>query len=391
MDFAFTEREEAFREEVRQFLSEELPPGWIGYTNPALAGPDLGDDESWEFSRVMARKLGERGWLALAWPTEYGGQARSHIEHAIFCEEMTYNRAPGVDQIGVLMLGPTLIVCGTDEQKSTHLRAIARGETWWCEGFSEPEAGSDLASVRIRAVEKDDAFYIDGQKVWTSLANRAEWCALLTRTDPEAPKHKGLSFFVVDMKSPGVTVGPLEDAADGRDLNEVFFDNVRVPKGNLVGEKNRGWEVAMTLLSFERSGVEWIGSARRLIDDLVGYARTVEGVSPLMRHRLADMATEVELSRLMAYRVAWMQDRGLLPEFESSVVKVFSTEVLQRVANTGMQLIGPYGQIKRKTKWAPLEGLINYYYICTRGPTIAGGTSEVQRNVIALRGLGLPR
>ena len=397
MNFWLTEEQEAFRKEIRQFLKAELPSDWSGVTGPTMVEFELDRDDVWEVHKTMACKLGEKGWLALSWPAEYGGQAKSHIEHAIFSEEMAYHRSPGINTIGVEMVAPTLIVCGTEGQKEKHLRPLARGETFWCEGFSEPEAGSDLGSVRTRAVEKEDAFYIDGQKVWTTLSQRSGWCALLARTDPEAPKHRGISFFLVDLKSPGVTINPMEDASDGSELTEVFFDNVRVPKENLVGERNQGWGVAMTLLSFERSGAGWIGTLRRLLDDIAGYFREIVNPSEptsksrLIRHRLAEMAIQVEISRLLSYRIAWMQDKGLNPESDAALMKVYSTETMQELANIGTQLLGLYGQLGRDLKWAPLKGVIEHCYVCTIGPKIAGGTSEVQRNVIALRGLGLPR
>ena len=397
MNFQLTAAQEAFREEVRQFLEQELPSDWGGVTGPTMLEFELEKDDVWEVYQSMARKLGEKGWIALSWPKEYGGQARSHIEHAVFVEEMAYYRAPGINQIGVEMVAPTIIACGTDDQKKRHIPPIAKGETFWCEGFSEPGAGSDLAAVRTLAEEREDAFYLNGQKVWTTLSQRSNRCGLLARTDPEAPRHKGISFFLVDMKSPGVEVNPLEDAGNGQELTEVFLDNVRVPKEDLLGEKNDGWNVAMILLSFERSGAGWIGTSRRLLDDLLVYAREEMGnggsamTNQLIRHRLAEMAIEVEISRILSYRVAWMQDRGLNPEAAASLVKVFGTEMMQVLANVGMQMIGLYGQLGRDSTWTRLKGNIGHFYICTIGPKIAGGTSEVQRNVIALRGLGLPR
>ncbi|MCP4647853.1 MAG: acyl-CoA dehydrogenase, partial [bacterium] len=316
---------------------------------------------------------------------------------AIFFEEMAYYRAPGVNAIGVVMVGPTLIVCGTEEQKKQHVAKIANAESFWCEGFSEPEAGSDLASLKTRAEEKDDCYIINGQKVWTSLSSRADWCAVLARTDPELPRHKGVSFFLVDMKTPGVEAVPMEDAANGHELSEVFFDNVKVPKENMVGEKNGGWKVAMTLLSFERSGSGFIGTARRLLDDLTKYANEVMAGRPLtvqdhlIRHRLANSATKVEIARLLSYRVAWMQEQGLIPEAEAGMSKVYVTDAMLELANIGLQMQGPYVNIKGSSKWSKLNGAIWHSYICSMGPKIAAGTNEVQRNVMAQRGLGMPR
>lgn len=397
MDFRLTAEQEAFRTEIREFLEAEIPPDWHGMAGPTMIEMELEKDDVWAMYQQISRKLAEKGWIAMAWPREYGGQERSHIEQAIFFEEMAYYRAPGINAIGVVMVAPTLIVCGTDEQKKKHLAPIARAESFWCEGFSEPGSGSDLASLKTRAEEKDDAFYINGQKVWTSLSSRADWCAVLARTDPELPRHKGISFFLVDMKSPGVEAVPMEDAANGHELSEVFFDNVRVPKENLVGEKNGGWKVAMTLLSFERSGSGFIGTGRRLLDDTVKYASSLMDGRPLtihdhlIRHRLANSAVKIETARLLSYRVAWMQEQGLIPEAEAGMSKVFITEAMQELANIGLQLEGPYAQVKGNSEWAQLNGAIWHSYVCSIGPKIAAGTNEVQRNVIAQRGLGMPR
>ena len=396
MDFRLTEQQESFRTEIRQFLESELPADWPGLAGPTMIEMELEKDYVWEMYQKMSKKLAGKGWLAMAWPKAYGGQERSHIEQAIFFEEMDYYRAPGVNAIGVVMVGPTLIVCGTDEQKKQHVSKIANAESFWCEGFSEPGAGSDLASLKTRAEEKDDAYYINGQKVWTSLSSRSDWCAVLARTDPDLPRHKGVSFFLVDMKSPGVEAVPMEDAANGHELSEVFFDNVRVPRENLVGEKNGGWKVAMTLLSFERSGSGFIGTGRRLLDDLINYAKEVIPGTPtvhdhLIRHRLANSAVKIEVARLLSYRVAWMQEQGLIPEAEAGMSKVFITEAMQELANIGLQLEGPYAQIKGDSKWTKLKGAIWHSYVCSMGPKIAAGTNEVQRNVIAQRGLGMPR
>jgi alkylation response protein AidB-like acyl-CoA dehydrogenase len=397
MDFRLTEQQEAFRTEVREFLRAEIPPDWHGLAGPTMIEMELEKDDVWELYQTISRKLAAKGWLAMAWPKEYGGQERSHIEQAIFFEEMSYHRAPGVNAIGVVMVGPTLIVCGTEEQKKQHVSKIANAESFWCEGFSEPGAGSDLASLKTRAEEKDDCYVINGQKVWTSLSSRSDWCALLARTDPELPRHKGVSFFLVDMNSPGVEAVPMEDAANGHELSEVFFDNVRVPKENLVGEKNGGWKVAMTLLSFERSGSGFIGTGRRLLDDLTQYASEVMSGKPLtvhdhlIRHRLANSAAKMEIARLLSYRVAWMQEQGLIPEAEAGMSKVFVTETMLELANIGLQLEGPYAQIKGDSKWTKLKGSIWHSYVCSMGPKIAAGTNEVQRNVMAQRGLGMPR
>ena len=393
MDFRFTPEEEAFRKEVQDFLEKEMPPGWdsIGMED------EFGIDENWAVCRQMAKKLAAKGWLAMAWPKEYGGQARSYIEQAIFIEEMALRGAPGVDTFGVRMVGPTLIRFGTEEQKKQHLGGIARGEVVWSEGFSEPEAGSDLASLQARAVEDGNDFIINGQKVWTSGAHRSDWIFFLVRTDPQAPKHRGISFLLADIKTPGIEVRPLINILGGHAFNEVYFDDARVPKENVVGEKNKGWYVAAALLDFERSGVQRAASAKLTFNELLKYVNETKrndkplARDPIIRQRLAGLAVEIEAARLLAYRVSWMHSRGMIPNYEASISKLIGSELLQRVASTGMQIMGLYGQLERGSKWVPLGARIEREYLASLGWTIAAGTSEVQKNIIAQRGLGLPR
>jgi alkylation response protein AidB-like acyl-CoA dehydrogenase len=270
MEYRFSPEEEAFRHEVRAFLRRELPPGYIG---PAT----LGDEEDAALHRRMQRLLAQRGWLTIGWPREYGGQGASPILQTIFTEEVAYHRSPGVDTAGVKMLGPTLMLWGSEEQKRAFLPPIARGEVNWCQGYSEPGSGSDLASLQTRAVADGDDFVITGSKIWTSRAHRADWMFLLARTNPEAPKHRGITFFLVDMRTPGITIRPIINMAGVHHFNQVFFDNVRVPKKQVVGEVDRGWYVAVTLLDFERSGVEYPAQARRYVEELAHYAREAHG------------------------------------------------------------------------------------------------------------------
>ncbi|MEE9199648.1 MAG: acyl-CoA dehydrogenase family protein, partial [Dehalococcoidia bacterium] len=263
MDFRFTEEEEQFRSELGSFLEEQLPDDWIGQE-------PYGDD-IWDFTQEMRRKLGAKGWLAISWPKEYGGQEGSGGKTLIFAEEMSYYRAPGRDVQGAGFLGPCLLVHGTDEQKRTHLPAIAEGRVTWCQGFSEPESGSDLASLTTRAVEDGDDYVITGQKIWSSGAHHSDWCHLLARTDPDAPKHRGITYFLVDMSSPGVDVRRITDMSANQRFNEIFLDNVRVPKRNVIGEVNRGWYAAMSTLDFERTAIEHSANARRVVDDLTAF------------------------------------------------------------------------------------------------------------------------
>lgn len=390
MEFYFTEREQAFRDDLRAFLQKELPLGWTGSTEDW-------DEEVFPVAQQMRKKLAARGWLTLGWPKQYGGMDAGPVTQAIFAEEMLYHRAPGRDQFGVRMLGPTLMLFGTEEQKREHLPLIARGERLWCQGYSEPEAGSDLASLQTRAVQDGDDYIINGSKMWTTGAHRADWMFLLARTDPNAPKHKGITFFLLDMKSPGVTVRPLPNMAGFHTFNQVFFDNVRVPGTNIVGERNRGWYVGVALLNFERSGTEYIGMARRLVDDITQAAKELRrngeplGKDPMVRHKLAELAVETQVARMLAYRVAWLQAKGQVPVYEASVSKVFGSELNQRIADAGLQVLGLWGQLGRGSKYTVLEGLPQSFYLYNVSLTLARGTSEVQRHIISNKGLDLPR
>ena len=390
MDFRFSPEEQDFRQNLRNFLDHELPRGWEG-------SADDDDDEVWNLGLRIRKKLAERGWLTLAWPREYGGLEASHMMQVIFSEEMAYRHAPGRDIFGTRMLAPTLMVHGTEDQKLEYLPPVARGEVQWCQGYSEPESGSDLASLQTRAVEDGDDFVLNGTKIWTSSAHRADHIMVLARTDPEAPKHRGISFLLADMHSPGVEVRPIVHMANQHHFNMVVFEDVRVPKKNLVGEQNRGWYVGATLLDFERSGVDYSAGSRRTLENLVDFCKESKGngrplaEDPLVRRRLADLAIEVDVSRLISYNVAWMQSQGLVPNKEASMGKVFGTELQQRVARDGMAILGLYGQLEPDSKYAALGGRIEKAYMTSISATLAAGTSEIQRNIIATRGLGLPR
>jgi alkylation response protein AidB-like acyl-CoA dehydrogenase len=390
VEFKFTAEDEEFRGELRAFMKAELPDTWEG------AGR-YPEDDDWDLNQDIRRKMAEKGWLTMHWPVEYGGQKASPVKSAIFNEEIAYMRAPGRDIFGVRMLGPTLMIHGTEEQKRTHLTPVARGEVQWCQGYSEPESGSDLASLSTRAVRDGDDLVINGAKVWTTLAHRADWIMLLTRTDPDAPKHRGISFVLLDMKTPGVSVRPIINMAGGHEFNQVTFDNVRVPRANVVGEEDRGWYVAVTLLDFERSGIDYSASARRILDDTREFAtETKRNGQPLMeipwvRNLMADRYIDCEVARLMAYNVAYMQSQDLIPTKEASMSKVFGSETVQRVTEASMDILGMYGTLSREEKWAPLNGRVQENWMNAFAGTIAAGTSEIQRNIIAGRGLGLPR
>lgn len=389
MDFRFSESEEKFRKELRSWLDSELS------NRPDDGNPD--SDTSWNFNLEMRRKLAAKGWLTMAWPEEYGGQNASHMMQVIFSEEMSYTRAPGRDVFGTRMLAPTLMIHGTEEQKRQFLPPVSKGEVQWCQGYSEPESGSDLASLQTRAVEDGDDFIVNGTKVWTSSAHRADHIMVLTRTDPDAPKHRGISFLLCDMNTPGITVDPIINMAGDHSFNMVTFEDVRIPKRNLVGEQNRGWYVGATLLDFERSGVDYSAGAKKTLEELVDFAKNKKrngnsiSEDPIMRNRFADLALEVEVSKLISYNIAWMQSQGLVPNKEASMGKVLGTELQQHVSDTGMQMLGMHGQLEPGSKYAPLQGRIEHMYLADVSQTIQAGTSEIQRNIIATRGLGLPR
>ena len=378
MDFQFAPEEEAFRGEVRSFIRTEFPK--------------VRDGES------FTKKLSEKGWLTMSWPVEYGGQAAGHMRQLVYNEEMAYHRAPG-QTMGTDRVGPTIILFGTPEQKAEFLPKIVRDELNWCQGFSEPGSGSDLASLQTRAVRDGDSYIVNGQKIWTSGAQRADYMILLARTDPDAPKHRGITYFLLDMKSAGVTVRPLAQMNGRADFNEVFFEDVRVPATAVVGEVNRGWYVSTATLDFERSGIGRVIGSLRTYEEVVEYARTAPSRDdsnatlfsvPSVRHALADIGLSFVVGRLMSYRVAWMQSKQLIPNYEASMAKTFGTELAQKLARVAINSVGLGGQLTGGPA-APLSGRIADLYLSTVSLTIAAGTSEINRNIIAQRGLGLPR
>ncbi|MEX0682706.1 MAG: acyl-CoA dehydrogenase family protein [Dehalococcoidia bacterium] len=391
MDFRFSPEEEAFRDEIRGFLRAELPAGWSDSGGASGFGEASGD--RYEFLRGFQRKLSAKGWLTLGWPKEHGGMAAGHMMQVIYAEEMSYNRAPTQVGVGPDRVGPTIILAGTDAQRAQHLPGIAGAETVWCQGFSEPGSGSDLASLQTRAVLDGDYFVVTGQKIWTSLAHKADWCILLVRTDPDAPKHKGISYLLMDMRLPGIEVRPLIDLTGRHTFNEIFMDNVRIPRDCLVGELNQGWYIAAATLDFERSGINRVVAGSRIYEELVMHCRptSVATNRPGVAAKLAELGLEFQIGRLLAYRVASMQARGEVPNAEASLSKVFGSELQQRLADAALNITGLAGQLTAGSAAAPLGGRLQEYYLSTAGLTIAAGTSEIQRNIIAGRGLGLPR
>ena len=389
MDFIFSEEDEAFRSEAVSFVERELPWDWRTEVVDAEEPVDAVK------VRRFKKRLADRGWLTMAWPPEYGGLGAPHIRQMVFNEEMAYRGVPAGDA-GVSMVGPILMLYGTEEQKSYFLPRIARADIDWAQGYTEPDAGSDLASVQTRAEEDGDDFVVTGSKIWNGAHGGSNWMFMLVRTDPDAPKHRGISFLLTEMDVPGITVERIPMMWDA-DRALVTLDKVRVPKRHLVGELNRGWYVGAALLDFERSGVANSARGRRILEELVQFCKENRrngaplSEDPLIRSRLATMAVEVETCRLMSYNVAWMQSRQMIPNKEASIVKAFGTEMVVRLYQLGMSILGLYGQLEPDSKWAPLKGRIENAYMVSAASMVAAGTSEIQRNIIATRGLGLPR
>ena len=389
MDYRFSQEEEEFRSEVRTFLRSELPEDWD-------FDPFELTEDKWDFARDFTKKLAGKGWVAPAWPQEYGGQGMPYMQQVVLSEEVAYHRAPNTSLIGVTYAGPTIIVYGNDEQKERFLPGITSGDIVWCQGYSEPNAGSDLASLQTRAVKDGDDYIINGTKIWSSNAHKANWCFFLARTDTDAPKHKGISYFITPMDTPGISLRPLVNMADEHLFNEIIFENVRVPVKYLVGEENRGWYIGMTTLDFERSNISTAAGYRRTFEQLVEYVKSgtngTNGTSgDGVKAKLAELAIENQVGRYLSYRVASMQSRGQIPNYESSAAKVYHSEYGQRLAGAGLNIMGMHGSLREESKHARMRGRFARTYLTSIGSTIAAGTSEIQRGIIAQRGLGLSR
>ena len=390
MRFTHESDVETFRGEVRRFIADELPSEEERQAH-ALRGGFETNEEEYDYTMGFQKKLADRGWLAMAWPEEYGGGGASHMRQLVYNEEMSYAGAP-VMNMGISWVGPSLMLYGTEEQKRTYIPPITSAEQWWCTLYSEPGAGSDLASLQTSAIRDGDDYVINGQKIWTSGGHLSDWGWLAARTDPDAPKHKGISLLMLDMKSPGISVRPLVNIADQHAFNEVFFEDVRVPVEQRVGEENRGWYHLAVALDFERSGIAAYSGGRRNIErltDIAGQHPRLLEQRPGVRYELADRMVEVNVGTFLAYRVATMQAQGLLPNHEASASKLFGSELGQRIGRTGMHLLGMAGQLRGDSSRFEIDQAQNYLY--TVSGTIAAGTSEIQRNIMATRGLGLPR
>ena len=401
MDWADTPEQAAFRESVRSYIEERLPERYRAGGPGGQWQTDRASDDAERRGAAIEWQsaLAERGWFAPAWPVEYGGAGLTSMEQFIYNHEMAKAEAPMVGGQAVTQIGPAVIIHGSDELKGEHLPRMLSGERAWCQGFSEPGAGSDLASLQTRATRDGDEYVINGQKIWTSNAHAADWIALLVRSDPEAPKHRGISFLLVDMRSPGISIRPLINMAGEHGFNEVFFEEVRVPVDQRVGEENRGWYVSVTLLDFERSRIRQAVDAQRTIDNLFAYLGTPEGAArsrvgsvASVRDAVVERAIEVQVAFNLAFRVVSMQARGLVPNYEASMLQMTIFETMQRSARTTAKVFGLYGALlDPDSPHSPMGGEPGREYMTTVSQTIAGGSSEIQRNIIATRGLGLPR
>lgn len=382
MDFRLTAEQEAFRQEIRTFLAEALP-----------TPPDIPED-AWivGFDRAFSKKLAARGWIGLTWPRAYGGQGRTYLERLILTEELLRHGAPvAAHWLGDRQMGPSILRYGTPAQQAHFLPGIISGDLVFCIGMSEPGAGSDLAGLQTKAVEDGDSYVLNGQKIWTSFAHLADYCYLVARTNADVPKHKGISEFLVDMKTPGITIKPIVDMTGAHHFNEVFFEQVRIPKDCLVGEKDRGWYQIASQLDYERSGIERLMSNYSLLQAITEYLRGTETLRrDIVRHRLAQLHIEFSMGRFMVYKVAWLLSQGVIPNAESAAAKTYCTEFEQRLAQAASELMGGYGQLMPDSPRARLGGRIARAYLYAPAYTIQGGTSTILRNIIATRGLGLP-
>ncbi len=388
MDFRLTEEQEKFRLEIRQFLEGEIKQGlwqpscdaWIMGHNP-------------EFTKRVA----QQGWIGLTWPKEQGGQGRSFVDRLVLTEEMLHYGAPAACHwFADRQIGGAVVHYGTEEQKKELLPMILRGEAYVGLGMSEPEAGSDLASLKTRATEDGDDYIIDGQKVWTSGGSHMNWIYLVARTDPTAPKHRGISEFFFQTNLPGITVRPIVDITGGVHFNEVFFDSVRIPKKSLIGEKNKGFYQILNQLDYERSGMERLMGNYPLFDALIQYTKETKrngkplSEDPITRPKLAQLKIEFEIGRLHMYRIAMVMDAGRAPNWESAMSKVYGTAFEQRLASTAMEILGLYGQLSPQSKWVPMRGMAYHSYLSSKGYSLQAGTSEILKNILASRKLELP-
>jgi alkylation response protein AidB-like acyl-CoA dehydrogenase len=393
MDLNLTAEELQFRDELRAWLVLNLPKDWNEWREKPI-------EASFPYLRAWQRKLQEGGWVAVSWPKEYGGRSASLMQQAIFWEEMArVDAPPTANTLGLGIIGPTIIAHGTEAQKERYIPKILSAEEIWCQGFSEPNAGSDLAGLQTEAHLDGGDYIVNGQKVWTSYGWVGDWCELVVRTDPSVAKHKGLTVLLVDMKSPGVDVRPLRQMTGESEFSEIFFRDVRVPTTNVLGSVNDGWNVAISTLMHERGafGARLHLLFKRNIDRLIELSHSIHrkgtpaAKDPLIRQKLAQCYAEIEIMRLNQLRAFSRMTATGVPGPEGSILKIFWSELNQRLQQIAQELLGPYGQLLSADRHAIDHGIWSYGYLRSRGNTIEAGTSEVQRNIIGHFVLGLPR
>ena len=388
MDFGFSEEQNTLRQEVRNFLEGEIERGlWKPGCDAWIQGYDP----------AFTKRVAQRGWIGLTWPKEYGGQKRSFIDRLVVTEEMLRYGAPAACHwFTDRQIGGSILSYGSEEQKREFLPKIMAGELYVGLGMSEPESGSDLASLKTRATEDGDAYVVNGQKTWTSGASFIKHIDLFARTDMDAPKHRGISEFLVPMDLPGISRIPMIDITGTEAWNDIFFDNVRVPKRCMIGEKNRGFYQVIEQLAYERGGMERLMGNYALFDAIITFVKETEcggralSQDAIVRHKLAQLQVEFEVGRLLMYKVATVMDEGRPPTVEADVSKSYATAFEQRLANTAMEILGPYGVLQAGSKYAPFEGLASHSYLGSKGYSLQAGSREILKNIIATRGLGLP-
>jgi len=388
MNFEFTEEQEKFRQEVKDFLEDEIKQGTF---QPGC--------DAWiqGYSPEFTKKVSQKGWIGLTWPEEYGGKGRSHIDRLILTEEMLRYGAPAACHwFADRQIGGGILRYGNEEQKRELLPKIIAGEAYVGLGLSEPEAGSDLASLRTRATGDGDDYIIDGQKMWTSCGMFMNYIYVVARTDPEAPKHRGISEFIFETSLPGITITPTIDITGSTAWAEVFFDGMRIPGKCLIGEKNRGFYQVVNQLDYERAGLERLMGNYPLFEAIIQFVKeTKKNGKPLsedtlIRQKLAQLQVEFDIGRLLTYKVVTVMEEGRAPNVEASMAKAYSTSFERRLASVTMDILGLYGQLWAESKYAPILGMGSHSYLASTGYSLQAGTSEVLRNVVALRGLGLP-
>ncbi len=392
MDFRLTDEQLERKKEFYKVCAElekKKPASYIGFES------QFNDEEGWNFHRYCAREFGKRGWLALGWPAEYGGTG-TMMDKVLLTEARGYYDLPGCDIFGVAMLAPTLLAAGSDELKHEFLPKIASGEIMFCELWSEPNAGSDLAMLQSTAIRKGDEFIVNGQKTWNTGAHFADWAFGVYKSDPNGKKHHNLTFLLCDMKSKGITVRGIPYMNGSHVYNEVYLDDVHIPAKYIVGQENEGWAVVNVLAAFERSNIDMVMGLVRAQEDLAKYCNENKrsgkllAEDPLYRNRISEIACSIEAVRTLAYHVADQQNRNEMGLMDAAAVKIFASELLEKFAHLQTDILGPFGQVKA-SRWAKMNGTAEYNYQGCFVPIVSMGTNEIQRNIIAWYGLGLPR